>query len=132
MSKNTTTAINTFLGEIKNKKPNMVTASIMDGIIQRLAEKNTITPKQAAWILDKHKKFNMPMPKSLIDEIVNVMEKGGTKDQQIAEESVRKVLESDRIDERVEHFNNLFDMPEIKRLVDEVDDRVQQLKKKIK
>jgi hypothetical protein len=132
MSKNTTIAINTFLGEIKNKKPNMVTASIMDGIIQRLAEKNTITPKQAAWILDKHKKSNMHMPKSLIDEILNVMEKGGTNDQQIAEESVKKALESDRTDERIEHFNNLFDMSGIKKLVDEVDERVQQLKKKIK
>jgi len=132
MTRPTTTAIDDFIGQIKSAKINMVTASVVEGISSRLIGKGTITPKQAWYIVERYKKqHNNAVPGSMAKEILAVMEKGGTQDQQIAEKAVRDELETAKTEANVSHFNNLFEMEDVRQLVRNIDTNIQQLKSKI-
>jgi hypothetical protein len=131
MTKTNTIAIDNFISHLKSNKINMVTASVVDGITARLTGKGTVTPKQALYLVEKYKKHHTVIPASISKEILEVMETGGTQDQQIAENKVRQELETKKIDANVSHFNNLFEMEDIKQLVRNIDTNIQQLKSKI-
>jgi len=131
MTKTNTIAIDNFISSIKNGKINMVTASVVDGITARLTGKGTITPKQALYLIEKYKKQHTTLPVSFGTEILVSMEKGGTQDQQIAEKKVRQELETKKVEANVSHFNDLFEMQDIKQLVRNIDTNIQLLKSKI-
>ena len=80
-----------FFTELAEKKHNLVTANILDGVKDRLKKKDSITPKQALWLLEKIKK-DQAVTKSMAAELMSVMESGGLDDQKLAERTVRKEL----------------------------------------
>lgn len=131
MTKTNTIAIDNFISHVKSNKVNMVTASVVDGITARLMGKGTITPKQALYLIGKYKKHYTTIPASFKSEILSVIEKGGTQDQQTAEKNVRQELEVNNIEANVTHFNDLFHDDDIKQLVQKIDHNLKQLKSKI-
>ena len=132
MTKTTTIAIDNFISHIKSNKINMVTASVLDGIISRMSAKGTITPKQALYLVEKYKKHHIVIPASIGKEILEVMEKGGTQDQQLAEKSVVDQLDVAKTNASVSHFNELFQEEGIPALIKDIDSKIQLLKLKMR
>ena len=132
MTKTTTIAIDNFISHIKSNKINMVTASVLDGIISHMSAKGTITPKQALYLVEKYKKHHTVIPASIGKEILEVMEKGGTQDQQLAEKSVVDQLDVAKTNASVSHFNELFQEESIPALIKDIDNKIQLLKSKMR
>tara|TARA_R100001460_G_scaffold45472_3_gene82655 strand:- start:783 stop:1175 length:393 start_codon:yes stop_codon:yes gene_type:complete len=117
-----------FFTELAAKKHNLVTANILDGVKDRLKKKDSITPKQALWLLEKIKK-DQAVTKSMAAELMSVMESGGLDDQKLAERTVRKELVVQPAVDKAAHFNSLFDT-ETAKLVSELDTITTKLKNK--
>jgi hypothetical protein len=132
MTKTNTIAIDNFISHLKSNKINMVTASVLDGIISRMSGKGTITPKQALYLVEKYKKHHTVIPASIGREILEVMEKGGTQDQQLAEKSVVDQLDVAKTNAVVSHFNGLFQEEGIPALIKDIDNKIQLLKSKMR
>lgn len=121
-------ALEQFFTDLANNKPNLVTANILDGIKERLKKKDSITPKQAQWLLEKIKK-DQALTKTISDELMSVMESGGLDDQKLAERAVRKELVVQPSIDKAAHFNALFDTDTVQ-LVRELDSITARLKDK--
>ena len=121
-------ALEQFFADLANNKPNLVTANILDGIKERLKKKDSITPKQAQWLLEKIKK-DQALTKTVSDELMSIMESGGLDDQKLAERAVRNALVVQPAVDKAAHFNSLFDTDTVK-LVKELDSITEKLKNK--
>jgi len=107
---NKTPNLDLYLGQLHAEKINLVTASILDGVMARLKERGTLTPKQTAWITDRYIATYTKISKVLGSELMLIMETGGTLGQKIAEKHVRNLLQAQPAEVKTAQFNNLFEI----------------------
>lgn len=124
-----TPMLDQYFVDLTGQKLALTTANIADGIKDRLKKKNSITPKQASWLVDRLTKEEN-LSTTISAEIIAVMERGTLDDQKMAEQSVRARLIDQPVEAKAEHFNSLFDT-ETKELVRQLDVVTEKLKQKI-
>ena len=112
-----TPLLDQFFADQAQSKMNIVSANILDGIKARLKNKNSITPKQAQWLVERIKK-DQAITHNIAAEIISILEHGTLDDQKLAEKTVRAELVEQPIEEQVKHFNSLFDTETVQLIKD--------------
>ena len=112
-----TPLLDQFFADQVQSKMNIVSANILDGIKARLKNKNSITPKQAQWLVERIKK-DQAITHNIAAEIISILEHGTLDDQKLAEKTVRAELVEQPIEEQVKHFNSLFDTETVQLIKD--------------
>ena len=108
-----TPLLDQFFTDQAQSKMNIVSANILDGIKARFKNKNSITPKQAQWLVERIKK-DQAITHNIAAEIISILEHGTLDDQKLAEKTVRAEL----VEEQVKHFNSLFDTETVQLIKD--------------
>ena len=78
-----TPLLDQFFTDQAQSKMNIVSANILDGIKARLKNKNSITPKQAQWLVERIKK-DQAITHNIAAEIISILEHGTLDDQKLA------------------------------------------------
>lgn len=125
-----TPLLDQFFTDQAQSKMNIVSANILDGIKARLKNKNSITPKQAQWLVERIKK-DQAITHNMADEIISVLEHGTLDDQKLAEKVVRAELVEQPVEQQAKHFDSLFDSETVQ-LVKELDILTAKFKNKAK
>jgi len=112
-----TPLLDQFFTDQAQSKMNIVSANILDGIKARLKNKNSITPKQAQWLVERIKK-DQAITHNIAAEIISILEHGTLDDQKLAEKTVRAELVEQPVEEQVKHFNSLFDTETVQLIKD--------------
>ena len=119
-----------FIESKGQEKLNFTSKSILDGIQERLEDSNSITPKQALWIIELLDKAKQKMPLNLNNDILAAVERGSLAEQKEAERTVKNRLRDDEAKAIANRFDSLF-ITETKSLVKELNDVTIKLKNKV-
>lgn len=109
-------------------------AGIIEGCVQRLADKGSMTPKQCAWFMDQCDKLRSPADQATQDAVIHCMEAGGTLEQRKAEDSVKQRVKSLR--EAAQHqqlnrFHSLFEQTDTQEVLDAIEQGVKTVRSRL-
>jgi hypothetical protein len=120
--------------EDAHAKRHLTLAGIIDGCVQRLADKGSMTPKQCAWFMDQCDKLRSPADRATQDAVADLMEAGGTLEQRKAESEVKERVKSLREaaqTQQISRFHSLFEQSDTAEVLDAIEHGVRTVRQRL-